>query len=93
MNGYSPMCKMPIMSQSKNIHAPRFINERDLAVALTLTSVNKELSTVTYRNCDTKGMVHNGFATYQTLWHLMFHKGQTPLEMNMCMYLSTEKKE
>ena len=27
---------------------------------------------VKYRHCDTKGMVHNGLVTYQTLWQLEY---------------------
>ena len=35
----------------------------------TQNHVHKELSTVTYRDCDTKSMVHNGHVTYWTLWN------------------------
>ena len=42
--------------------------------------VHKELSNVTYWDCDTEGMVHTGLVTYRTLWQIRHvkHKGWSP---------------
>ena len=41
--------------------------------------MHKEISTVTYRDCYTKGMVHNELVTYGTLWHRVCYTKDGPL--------------
>ena len=55
-----PMCTLPYMSQKGSGCNPN----------RNPNHVHKELSTLTYQDCDTKGMVHNRRVTYRTVYHL-----------------------
>ena len=72
--GYGPICNVPFTSQC--LYAPYFVicqkkeSGRDPNLKPNPNPVHKELSTVTYRNSDTKGMLHKGRVTYWTLSHV-----------------------